>query len=80
MVYTIWWFLKGIGVYMEKSLKGVDEYVENSIEIVEDSIEDLDESWEVVQDSLEKVQDIYLVYLYEFEIFELDLLCYIIFV
>ena len=65
---------------VEDSLKGVDKYVEDSVEIIKDSIEDLEESGEVVQDSLEKIENIYLVYLYEFEIFGLDLLCYVIFV
>ena len=65
---------------VEDSLEGVDEYVEDSIEIVEDSIEELEESDKVVQDSLEKVEDIYLVYVYEFEIFGFNLLYYIIFV
>ena len=43
---------------VEGSLQGVDEYVEDSVEIVEDSIEDLKESGEVVQDSLDKFKDI----------------------
>ena len=43
---------------MEDSLEGVDEYVEDSIEIVENSIEDLEESRKVIPNSLEKVEDL----------------------
>ena len=54
--------------------------IEDLVKIIKDSIKDLKESGRVVQNSLEKVEDIYLVYLYELEIFELDLICYIIFI
>ena len=60
------------------------EIVKNLVEVAQDSMEE-NEKPDVVTSMLKILlpkfyYDIYLLYLYKLEIFELDLLCYIIFV